>query len=176
MSNGQLVRAVACEVRGTGFYSSSDQLFFLSSGIGGRNLMDPNTINCVIFRIQVGKINKNNSQPCHLAANQCKCKVWEQKNEQVYLSQVSHSHRLFESPKKSSPYMQVISSPGRMSRRTLTQARSRPVATNLKYENKRMLTRMVLQDASSAQIPPSFGVAVSLERCHSQRNYYRLLF
>ena len=30
--------------------------------------------------------------------------------------------------------------------------------------------------ASSAQIPPSFGVAVSLERCHSQRNYYRLLF
>ena len=34
----------------------SDQMFFLSSGIGGRNLMDPDTINCMILRIQVDKI------------------------------------------------------------------------------------------------------------------------
>ena len=41
--------------------------------------MDPDTINCKILRIQVDKINNNNSQPWHLAANQCKCKVWELK-------------------------------------------------------------------------------------------------
>ena len=61
-SNGLVVRAVACEARGPGFNSSSVQKrFFLSSGVGGRNLMDPDTINCVILRIQVDKINDNNS-------------------------------------------------------------------------------------------------------------------
>ena len=32
-ARGAMVRAVACEARGPGFDSSSDQLFFLSSGI-----------------------------------------------------------------------------------------------------------------------------------------------
>ena len=39
--------------------------------------MDPGMINYVILRIHVDK--NNNSQPCHLEANQCKCKVWEKK-------------------------------------------------------------------------------------------------
>ena len=40
--------------------------------------MDPVMMNCMLLGIHVEK-NNNNSQPCHLAANQCKCKVWEQK-------------------------------------------------------------------------------------------------
>ena len=35
--------------------------FFSLLGYGGRNLMDPDTINCVILRIHVDKINNNNS-------------------------------------------------------------------------------------------------------------------
>ena len=37
--------------------------FFLSSGIGGRNLMDQDMINSVILRIQVDQIN--NKIPSH---------------------------------------------------------------------------------------------------------------
>ena len=36
--------------------------------------MYPDTINCVILGIHVDN-NHNNSLPCHLEANQCKCKV-----------------------------------------------------------------------------------------------------
>ena len=54
-SNGLLVRAVACEARRPGFNSSSDQMFFSLLGYRGRNLMDPDMINCVILRIQVDK-------------------------------------------------------------------------------------------------------------------------
>ena len=46
-SNGLVVSVFACEAIGPGFDSSSDQMFFISSGTGGRNLMDPDTINCV---------------------------------------------------------------------------------------------------------------------------------
>ena len=42
--------------------------------------MDPDTTNCVILDIHV--VKNNNSQPCHLVANQCKCKVWEYKKLQ----------------------------------------------------------------------------------------------
>ena len=33
-----MVRAVACEARGSGFDSSSDQMVFLFSGIGGKKI------------------------------------------------------------------------------------------------------------------------------------------
>ena len=40
-SRGLVVRAVACEARGPGFYSSSDQMFFFSPQVNiGRNKMD----------------------------------------------------------------------------------------------------------------------------------------
>ena len=58
-SNGLVVRAVVCEARGPGFDSSSDQVVFPL--LGGRNLIDPDMINCMILRIQVDKINNNNS-------------------------------------------------------------------------------------------------------------------
>ena len=40
----------------------------------GKNGSRHNYCSCVILRIHG---NKDNSQPCHLAANQCKCEVWE---------------------------------------------------------------------------------------------------
>ena len=49
-----MVRVVACEARGPEFDSSSDQMFFLSSGIKNEmDEMDPDAINCVILRIHV---------------------------------------------------------------------------------------------------------------------------
>ena len=38
-------------------------MVFLSLGIGGRNLMDPDMINCVSLRIQVDKIKLINKIP-----------------------------------------------------------------------------------------------------------------
>ena len=49
-----MVRVVACETRGPWFNSSSDQMFFLSSGI--RNKMDADKINSLILGIHVDKI------------------------------------------------------------------------------------------------------------------------
>ena len=43
--------------------------------------MDPDTVNCVILHIHVDK--NNNYQPCHLAANQSKCKYGSKKNLNV---------------------------------------------------------------------------------------------
>ena len=61
-SNGVVVRVVACEARGPGFHSSSDQMVFFSPRVyGGRNKMDPDTINYVILRIHVDKNYNNNS-------------------------------------------------------------------------------------------------------------------
>ena len=51
----------------------------------------------------------------------------------THTSHVSHSHLPFLSPKKSVPYMHRISSPGWISLKTLTHARSRPVGTNLQF-------------------------------------------
>jgi len=59
----------------------------------------------------------------------------ETKVQSSYLSQVLHSQLLFLSPKKSVPYMHVISSPIWISRRALTHAVSRPVGTNWKERN-----------------------------------------
>ena len=43
--------------------------------------MDPDMINCVILAYP-GRFKKlYNSQPCHLAANQCKSEVWEVKKK-----------------------------------------------------------------------------------------------
>ena len=54
--HGLVVRVVPCEARGPGFDSSLDQMVFLhSSVIGGREKMDPHTINCMILRIHVDK-------------------------------------------------------------------------------------------------------------------------
>ena len=53
-SHGLVDRAVAFEVKGPGFNSSSDQMFFFSLRVqGGRNKMDPEPTNCVILRIHV---------------------------------------------------------------------------------------------------------------------------
>ena len=50
------VRVVACEARGPGFDSSSNQMvFLLFLGIGGRKKMDPETINSLILYIHVDK-------------------------------------------------------------------------------------------------------------------------
>ena len=58
--HGLVVREVACEARGPGFNSSSDQMvFLLFLGQGGRKNMNPDMINCVIVRIHVDK--KDNS-------------------------------------------------------------------------------------------------------------------
>ena len=47
-----MVGAVACEARGLGFDSSSDQIvYLLISGIGRLEKMDPDIINCVILGI-----------------------------------------------------------------------------------------------------------------------------
>ena len=63
-SHGLGFRAVACEARGPGFDSSSDQMFFFSPQVlGGRNKMDPDTTNCVLLRINVDK--KILINPCH---------------------------------------------------------------------------------------------------------------
>ena len=60
--NGVVVRAVACEARGPGFDSSYDQMVFFSPRVqGGRNKMDPDTINYVILRIHVDKNYNINS-------------------------------------------------------------------------------------------------------------------
>ena len=45
--------------------------------------MDPDTINCAILRIYVDK-NNDNSKPCHLAANYCKCKGMGVKKNFLY--------------------------------------------------------------------------------------------
>ena len=51
-----MVGAVACEARGLGFDSSSDQIvYLLISGIGRLEKMDPDIINCVILGIHVDK-------------------------------------------------------------------------------------------------------------------------
>ena len=53
-----MVRAVACEARGPGFNSSSNQMVFFSPRVlGGRNKMDPDMINSMISRIHVEKKN-----------------------------------------------------------------------------------------------------------------------
>ena len=55
-SDGLVVRAVACEARGPGFDSSSDQKGFFSPRVyGGRYKMDPDMVNCMILRSHVEK-------------------------------------------------------------------------------------------------------------------------
>ena len=55
-SNGLVVRAVACEARGPGFDSSSDQKVFSLLGYKVVGIkMDPDMINCMILRIHVEK-------------------------------------------------------------------------------------------------------------------------
>ena len=55
-----MVRVVTCYARGPGFDPTSDQMFFFTPRVlGGREEMDPDTINCVIFRIHVDKNNNN---------------------------------------------------------------------------------------------------------------------
>ena len=48
-----MVRAVACEARGPGFDSSSDQMVFSLLGYKEVGKMDPDMINCMILRIHV---------------------------------------------------------------------------------------------------------------------------
>ena len=48
-----MVRAVACEARGPGLDSNSDQMFFSLLGYKEVGKMDPDTIYCVILRIHV---------------------------------------------------------------------------------------------------------------------------
>ena len=61
--------------------------------------MDPDMINCMLLRILVEK--SHHSQPCHLAVNQCKCKVWEFKkipsepqSTSLNFDQLSKDHRV----------------------------------------------------------------------------------
>ena len=53
-SHSLVVRVVACEARGPGFDSISDQMVFSLLGYeGGRNKIDPDMINCMILCIHV---------------------------------------------------------------------------------------------------------------------------
>ena len=52
-----MVRAVLVKQENLGSIPAQTKWFFLSLGIGGKNLMDPEMINCVILRIQVDYIN-----------------------------------------------------------------------------------------------------------------------
>ena len=59
--------------------------------------MDRGMIYCMTLCIHVDNNNKNNSKPCHLAANQCKSEVWEQKKDQgmclsMYMRGIKNFH------------------------------------------------------------------------------------